>query len=90
MSTVDHTHLIRAWHDVRQPSWPDLEACLTDPARGGIVRARAAQLAHAQAPPAATAPAPRRWPFALAGAPAGTDLKRLAAGDTDDDTDPTE
>ena len=85
-------HLRRAYADVCRPDWPALETALTDPIRGGLIRARAAALAHgAQGPPLH----PRRWPFALAPQtaprrPPQTDSKRAAAGDidrNDDDND---
>lgn len=81
-------HLRRAYADVCRPDWPALETALTDPIRGGLIRARAAALAHgAQGPP------PQRRPSALAHTaapplrPPQPDAKRAAAGDIDDDPD---
>lgn len=96
MPPLDHHHLIRAYADVRQPRWPSLEACLLDPARGGLIRARAHQLAHGTPPapaapaglPARAPPSGLRGPFAPLHPPPAHDAKRAAAGDTDPDTDP--
>lgn len=64
--------LQRALRDVWQSHWPsDLDQCLQDRIRAGLIRARAHQLQHAQAQ-ARTTPPP-------------ADRKRLAAGDTDKD-----
>lgn len=79
MRPVDHAHLIRAYRDVRLPDWPSLEACLLDAIRGGLIRARAVQLAQAAAKPTNR---PQRWPFAVR-APAYSG-KAAAAGEPED------
>lgn len=81
--------LQHAWRDVRRPGWGSFEASLADPVRGGLIRARAAQLAHQPRAPPPPAPTEARgsWPFALRHTttrPPTTDAKRAAAGDTDD------
>lgn len=75
--------LQHAWRDVRRPGWGGFEASLADPVRGGLIRARAAQLAHGSTPAHRQQAPPRRWPLALRDGPPTIDAKRAAAGDTD-------